>query len=383
MTVNPKYVENLQLAFEGVACKNTKPISTFSGVSPCVTIQGHTIAELMEDPMIGIYDTRDMFTRLQEEAGPLRVFNSAAGPLNMAVAMTTVWNSKVLIPGKDLPATSVWQIKEQQLIGPEAYDEILAMGYNNFVQQKVFPMVIDPAYMGRYFQYAAEHGPETGAVYMEMGIPVLMAAGVAAGVPFETLCGMRSMTQFYMDCYKRLDKVKEVSDFIFAESTAQAEATITARKDDPSFVADWIGGWRTAPGMVNRKIFDTLVWPYMKASAEQMIRHNKIPIMHLDQNWDREMEKFAELPAGKFIINTDGMTDLTRARKLLPGVALMGDVPPTLLTTGTPEQVTDYVNRLIDSVGPEGLFVCPGCDCPVNAKYENIVAMVKATNEWK
>ena len=48
-----------------------------------------------------------------------------------------------------------------------------------------------------------------------------------------------------------------------------------------------------------------------------------------------------------------------------------------------PEQVTDYVNRLIDSVGPEGLFVCPGCDCPVNAKYENIVAMVKATNEWK
>ena len=95
------------------------------------------------------------------------------------------------------------------------------------------------------------------------------------------------------------------------------------------------------------------------------------------------MEKFAELPAGKFIINTDGMTDLTRARKLLPGVALMGDVPPTLLTTGTPEQVTDYVNRLIDSVGPEGLFVCPGCDCPVNAKYENIVAMIQATNEWK
>ncbi|MDR0459701.1 MAG: hypothetical protein LBG68_04475 [Coriobacteriales bacterium] len=44
--------------------------------------------------------------------------------------------------------------------------------------------------------------------------------------------------------------------------------------------------------------------------------------------------------------------------------------------------MTDYVNRLIDEVGPEGLFVCPACDTPVNAKYENMAAMLKATNEW-
>ena len=383
MNVNPVYLENLQLIHDGVACKNTKPISTFSGVSPCVTIQGHTVADMIEEPMVGVRDFIDMFKRVQEEAGPLHCINSGAMPMNMVVAMTNLWCSKVLIPGVDLPAASVWQIKEQKLIGPEAYDQILSMGYSNFVRQNVLPRIIDLEYMGKYFQYAGEHGPETGAAYMELGVPMIMAGGVAAMVPFEQLCGMRSMTQFYMDCYKRMDKVKEVSDFIFAEASAAAEATLVARKDDPSLIGDWIGGWRTAPGLVNPKIFDTLVWPYMKAAAEQLIRHNKIAIVHLDQNWDREMERFAELPAGKFIINTDGMTDLPRARKLLPGVALMGDVPPTLLTTGTPEQVTDYVNRLIDSVGPEGLFVCPGCDCPVNAKYENIVAMVKATNEWK
>jgi len=383
MNINPVFLENVQLAHEGVACQNKKPISTFSGMSPVVVIQGHTIAEIFEEPMLAVHCAIKTFRQLQEDAGPLRCLNHSAIPMNMAVGQGGLWNSRVLIPGKDLPENSVWQIQERKLVGTEAYDQILSMGYNNFVEQVIMPKIIDPEYRAKYGKYMMDHMPETMGMYIELGIPVLMAGGAATAVPFEGLCGMRSMSQFYMDCYKRLDKVKEVSDFIFAETSAATEAMLTARKDDPTLFGDWIGGWRTAPAMLNPKIWNQLVWPYMKASAEQLIRHNKVPILHLDQNWDREIERFAELPAGKFIINTDGMTDLPRARKLLPGVALMGDVPPTLLTTGTPEQVTDYVNRLIDAVGPEGLFVCPGCDCPVNAKYENIVAMVKATNEWK
>ena len=135
--------------------------------------------------------------------------------------------------------------------------------------------------------------------------------------------------------------------------------------------------------MVNPKIWENLVWPYMKASGEQMIKYGKVPIFHLDQDWNRDIERFGELPEGKIIINTDGMTSLPRARKLLPKAALMGDVPPTLLTTGTPQQVGDYVKKLIDEVGPKGLFVCSGCDTPINVKFENLVAMVKATNEWR
>ena len=201
-------------------------------------------------------------------------------------------------------------------------------------------------------------------------------------VPFEQLCGMRSMSQFYMDCYKMPDKIKEVSDFIFAEKFAQTEEELKKYKDDTTFIGNWVGGWRTASALVNRKIWDNLVWPYMKPAAEQLIKYGKIAIMHLDQDWGRDIERFGELPAGKVVLNTDGMTNLPRARKLLPGYALMGDVPPTLLTTGTPQQVSDYVKKLIDEVGPQGLFVCPGCDTPVNAKFENLVAMVKTTNEW-
>jgi hypothetical protein len=380
--LNQTYKDNLALIHQGVACTNDKPISCYSGSAPGAVIMGMTVAEFVENPLKGTMAAIEMYKRLQEEAGPLHSLNSSAGALNMVVLITMLWYSKVLTPGKEIPDYSVWQVKEQKLIGPEAYDEILQMGYNNFVQQKILPRIIDTDYMNRYFAYAAEHGEEIAQAYIDLGIPV-MQKGMATMIPFEQLCGMRSMNQFYMDCYKRLDKLKELSDFIFEETSKQTEEKLTAAENDPTWIGAWVGGWRTASAMLNPKIWEALVWPYMKASAEQLIRHGKLPIMHLDQDWNRDIERFSELPAGKLVLNTDGMTDLPRARKLLPGYALMGDVPATLLTTGTPEQVSDYVKRLIDEVGPQGLFVCPGCDCPVGAKFENLVAMVKTTNEWK
>ena len=199
MMENPTYTANLQLFYKGVACENEKPISTFSGASPCVAIQGHTIAEIFEEPMVGVHCAMDTLRQLQEDAGPLHCLNHSAIPMNMAVAQSGLWNSRVLIPGKDLPATSVWQIKEQCLVGPEAYDQILSMGYNRFIEENIVPRVIDPAYREKYTRYLMEHMGETMAMYYELGIPVVMAGGASTTVPFEQLCGMRSMSQFYMD----------------------------------------------------------------------------------------------------------------------------------------------------------------------------------------
>ena len=380
---NAAYAEKLKVMYDGIACTNDKPISCYSSSAAGAVIMGMTVAEFVEDPVKGAKAAIEMHKRLQDEAGPLGCINSAPTSMSMIVIITMLWNSKVFIPGKDISEHSFWQVHEKKIIDTSAYDEILRDGYTNFVNNKILPQVIDMEYLGKYVQIAAEGGPEVAKAYEELGIPVMMMGKIGTMIPFEQLCGMRSMSEFFMDCYKMLDKLKEVSDFIFAEKSAQTEEDLKKAKDDPSYIGAWVGGWRTASAMVNRKIWDTLVWPYMKASAEQLLRYGKVPIMHLDQDWNRDIERFSELPAGKIVLNTDGMTNLPRARKLLPGHALMGDVPPALLTTGTPQQVRDYVNRLISEVGPRGLFVCPGCDTPVGAKFENLVAMVKATNEWQ
>ncbi len=59
-------------------------------------------------------------------------------------------------------------------------------------------------------------------------------------------------------------------------------------------------------------------------------------------------------------------------------MAIMGDVPSSLLATGTPDEVHSYVRELVRDVGPTGLILCPGCDAPLNSKPENLQAFVDA-----
>ncbi len=379
---NEKYERNYELILDTVACKNKKPLSCFSGGAPLANMDGMSVAEFVADPIAGVAAAQRTIKRIEEDAGPLASANTLPGALNMVFSITMLWCSKVLIPGIEIPEDSVWQVKEQKLIGRDAYDKILEMGYNNFIQSEIMPKIIDPEYMQKYAKINAENAQAVTQSWIDMGI-VMMRSGLSTMIPFEQLCGMRSMTNFFMDCYKIPDKIKEVSDFIFEETSKAKAKELEAVKDNKYILGYWVGGWRTASAMLNPKIWEDLVWPYMKAATEQLLEYGKLPIIHLDQDWNRDIERFSELPTGKIVLNTDSMTDLPNARKKLPGYSLMGDVPPTLLTAGTPEDVSEYVKRLIDEVGPEGLFVCPGCDCPVGAKYENVVAMIKTTNEWQ
>jgi len=60
----------------------------------------------------------------------------------------------------------------------------------------------------------------------------------------------------------------------------------------------------------------------------------------------------------------------------------MGDVPAALFYSGTPDDIFKYVHDLIRDIGPSGLILCPGCDAPINAKPENMEAMVAASREY-
>ena len=75
----------------------------------------------------------------------------------------------------------------------------------------------------------------------------------------------------------------------------------------------------------------------------------------------------------------DGSTDMRRARNILGDhMAMMGDVPSNMLAFGTDTQVYDYVTSLIDDCGSKtGLIISSGCDSPMNAKPENVNAMIR------
>jgi uroporphyrinogen-III decarboxylase len=111
---------------------------------------------------------------------------------------------------------------------------------------------------------------------------------------------------------------------------------------------------------------------------EQVLAAGFTPMLHLDSNWDRYIERFLELPKGQVVINLDSTTNIFRAKEILKGhLCIFGDVPASLLKLGTPEEVTAYVKKLIDVVGEGGGFILgTGCECPIDARWENVQAMI-------
>ncbi len=62
----------------------------------------------------------------------------------------------------------------------------------------------------------------------------------------------------------------------------------------------------------------------------------------------------------------------------------MGDVPATLLKLAEPEEVEGYCEKLIREVGADGGFILSsGCDVPIDAKPENVKAMLQSVQKFK
>jgi len=289
-------------------------------------------------------------------------------------ALSYLFGAKVRVPGVDLPRNETWQVHESELMLRKDYDAILKNGWNTFFKDFQNDRLFDdaePAMLPRN-----QKSVDVSGLWATRGVPVLSGGDVTT--PFELLCGGRSLEQFFMDLVEIPDKVLAVMDTIVPLLTEKATNNALG-KGHP---AVWVGGWRAAPEFISPAMWERFVWPYFKRLVNEVLESGLIPLLHLDSNWERELERFREFPGGKLIMALDGDTDIFRAKKILGDrVCLMGDVPASLLAFGKPEAVHAYCRKLIHKLGPEGFILQSGCDIPANAKLENVRAMVRASME--
>lgn len=76
----------------------------------------------------------------------------------------------------------------------------------------------------------------------------------------------------------------------------------------------------------------------------------------------------------------DGVTDLFKASEILDGHhSMRGDVPATMFAYGTPDEISEYCEKLITGIGMKGGFMLgSGCEVPMNCKEENLMAFMKS-----
>ena len=245
------------------------------------------------------------FQRIAEVAEADAMNYGRFSPYNLCYA----WLSKVKVPGVDLSEETSYQIVEEELMTRDDYDRILDMGWPSFfscyMSERIFTDV-PPEYLPEN-----QKPVDVCKEWAKINVPVLRTNTVAP--PFEFLCGGRSLIGFSMDLIEIPDKVEAVMNVIIPHISP---VTCKTAKEQ-GYTAVWVGGWRTAPEMLSPRMWNRFVWPYFKRLVHEVIEYGLIPILHLDSNWDRELERFRELPRGRIIMALDRQTDIFKAKTIL------------------------------------------------------------------
>ncbi|WP_005032159.1 uroporphyrinogen decarboxylase family protein [Holophaga foetida] len=274
-------------------------------------------------------------------------------------------------PGIELGEDDMWQVHETERMQPEDYDAIIQMGFAPFMMGQYIPKHFGNlmASLGPMFGFAPTAGKNT----VEAGL--VPFAPLAAITPFQTFMGGRSMVKFNRDLFRMPEKIMAAMD------VAQKDVLANVRKligmAHPFAIMTPIG--RASGEFYSRKVQEKFIFPHYKELVETVVECGAYAALHVDDNFERDLDFFRTLPKGKCIFQADSSTNIFKLKEALGDhMCIMGDVPATMLALGTPDEVHTYATRLVREIGPSGFILSSGCDVPPNAKVENVKALVEA-----
>jgi uroporphyrinogen-III decarboxylase len=128
--------------------------------------------------------------------------------------------------------------------------------------------------------------------------------------------------------------------------------------------------------------FQVFYWPALRRLIERLIEEGLNPVVLWEGDCTSRLEIIGDIPAGKAVYHFE-RTDVFKAREVLGNrVCIRGNVPLSILCTGTPDDVTAYCKKLIDVVGKDGGFIVDAAAVVDGAKIENLKTMIDFTKEY-
>jgi uroporphyrinogen-III decarboxylase len=113
-----------------------------------------------------------------------------------------------------------------------------------------------------------------------------------------------------------------------------------------------------------------------------LINEGLVPYVFWEGRCDSRLEAIKDIPAGKAMYRFEA-TDMMKAKDVLGDrICIRGNVPISLLATGTPEEVKAYCKSLIDYAGKNGGFIMEAAAHVTEAKPENLRMMFDFTKEY-
>jgi uroporphyrinogen-III decarboxylase len=240
--------------------------------------------------------------------------------------------------------------------------------------QEAFQAVIDAGKeLAKFRQAVTEVSKEAQAA----GYPPFL--GGFAHAPFDLFGDtLRGTHGIMMDMYRQPDKLQEAMEaatpWIIEGAVAGANASgipivfMALHKGDDSFMSD--------------KQFETFYWPGLKKVILGLVEEGCVPLLFAEGSYNKRLEAVRDLPERSVIWWFD-RTDMARAKNILGDKnCIAGNVPTSLMCTGTPREIKEYCRNLIEVCGKRGGYILTGGAQVHNTTAENLRALMEAAKEY-
>jgi hypothetical protein len=339
--------------------------------------KGMTVAEGIAHPRRGFQAIVDTFDDVGGwDAMILPGYSIPVPPYIEAIMPVGIGDTRY--PGKEvgMDIDSPPQFIEKEIITVEDYDDIIKLGWSGFCEKhysRFFP--VDREVMLAWSRRQIERYTLEGETWKNKGIPSL--TGSITMSPLMFFSTRRGLVSFTQDLYRMPDKVQAVFDAVVDDFIKYAlEAIKTTKIQGVEFILER-GGCFYYP----LKIFERFEFPYMKKMISAFAAEGLITVMHFDQDWTLNLPYLLELPKKMCICELDSTTDIFKAKDILKDhMCIMGDVPASLNSIGTPKEMQVYCEKVIDYVGKgkTGFILSTGCTIPSDTKFENFQTMINS-----
>ena len=203
--------------------------------------------------------------------------------------------------------------------------------------------------------------------------------GGMAMAPFDTFADtLRGTRGIVMDMYRQPDKLLEAMERVTPMNIEGAVSVadisggpiifMPLHKGDDVFMSD--------------KHYETFYWPTFKKVILGLVDEGLVPMLFAEGSYNRRLEIIKDLPRGAVVWHFD-QTDMARAKEVLGDTAcITGNVPASLICTGTPQAVKEYCRQLIEVCGKGGGYILTGGAAVDKCNPDNLRAMMAAAKEY-
>ena len=204
-------------------------------------------------------------------------------------------------------------------------------------------------------------------------------SGGFSGAPFDMLTDMcRGTKGIILDMYRQPQKIHEAVERL-VPIVVQEAVNLADMALSPVVMMPLHKGDKT---FMSTKQFETFYWPSFKKVLLGMIREGLVPMPFAEGNYIPRLEIIQDMPRASMIWYFEYM-DMGQA-KITVGRnnCIAGNLPVSVVVTGTPRDVREGCRQLIETCAPGGGYILTSAASVDQGKIENLRAMMDAAKEF-